>query len=341
MLLKRENIMTKKCIGCGLILQSEDKTKPGYIIEKKLESANYCERCFKVIHYGEAKVIEKKVDTIEFIKKINSTKIPVIYLLDITCISLETLMPLKLIKNDVYLVLTKRDLIPKSVKDNKIIEYLKEKIKNIKDIIIVSNTKKWSIEKLYKKLLQEKVKKCYVLGHTNSGKSSLINSLLELKGQKSYITTSLVPNTTEEVMNIKLDEELTIIDTPGFINTKSIVNFMDINKYKNLIPKKEIKPKIYNLRPGFMIIIEEFIRIENNSKDTIQMIFYLKNELKYRKMKISTSNDLKILLKQNISIENKEDLVIEGLGFIKFPKSSNISIYILDEKIISKREKLI
>ena len=37
--LKRENIMIRKCIGCGLELQSIDKLKPGYVVEKKLDSA--------------------------------------------------------------------------------------------------------------------------------------------------------------------------------------------------------------------------------------------------------------------------------------------------------------
>lgn len=339
--LKRENIMIRKCIGCGLELQSIDKLKPGYVVEKKLDSAEYCERCFKVIHYGEAKLIDKKQDKDDFIKKIVCENLPIIYLLDITCISEETLEPLKSINSEVYIVLTKRDLIPKSVKNNKLISYIQNKFENIKSILVVSSTKKWSIEELYNKLVKDKVKKCYVIGHTNSGKSSLINSLLELKGNKAYITTSLVPNTTEEVMNIKLDENLTIIDTPGFINSNSIVNFIDINKYKTMIPKKEIKPKIYNLRPGFMIILEELIRIENNSDESIEMVFYLKNELNYKKMKVTTSNELKILHKQTVIIDNMQDLVIEGLGFIKFPKNGILTIYTLDDKIISKRDKLI
>lgn len=341
MLSKKDNIMTRKCIGCGLDLQSDNKERPGYVVKEKMKDASYCERCFKVIHYGVSKVIDKKIDTISFLNEINKSKLPIIYLVDITNITDETLEPLKYLKNKIYLVLTKRDLLPKSVKDNKLISYIQSKVDNTSKILIVSNTKKWNIEILYNTLIKDKVNECYCIGHTNSGKSSLINSLLELKGRESYITTSIVPNTTEEVMNIKLDDNLTIIDTPGFINDKSIVNFIGINSYKKLIPKKEIKPKIYNLKPGFMIIIEDFIRIENNSSNNIQMVFYLKNELKYRKMKVTTSNDLKILSRQNINVKTREDLVIEGLGFIKFPNNGELTIYTLDDKILSKREKLI
>jgi len=339
--LKRESIMIRKCVGCGLELQSDDKNLAGYVTLKRLEDADYCERCFKVIHYGEAKVIDTKLDIDDFINKVSNNRCPVIYLLDVITLSHETLNIIKKIKNDLYLVITKRDLLPKSVKDKKIINYVSKDIDNLKYVVFVSSTKKWNIDLLYNKLVKDGVKKCYVLGHTNSGKSSLINSLLEYKGKNALITTSPVPNTTLEVMNIKLDENLTIIDTPGFVNNHAIVNFMDINKYKNVIPRKEIKPKIYRLKPGFMIIIEDIIRIENNSLDNVQMIFYLKNELVYRKMKIVTSNDLKILFRKDYSVSESEDLVIEGLGFIKFPRGGNITIYHLDEKVISKREKLV
>ncbi len=333
--------MNKKCIGCGLKLQSENKTEQGYVPEKKIETAEYCERCFKIKNYGEAKIIDKKEEREEFIEKLNKDKKPIVYLIDVTTISDETLEPIKKIENQIYLVLTKIDLLPKSVKKEKLKKYIQDKLTMVNEVLIISSTKKWNIEELYKKLIKNKVKECYVIGHTNSGKSSLINALLETKEKKAYITTSIVPNTTEEVINIKLDDKLTIIDTPGFINNKSIVNYIDIKEYKNIIPKKEIKPKIYNLRPNFTIIIEKFIRIENNSEETIQMIFYLKNELKYRKMKKTTSDDLKILPKQNIKITNEEDIIIEGLGFIKFPKNGIITIYTIDDKIISKRKKLI
>ena len=35
--------MTKKCIGCGIVLQSNDKSKEGYIREEKIDNSLYCE----------------------------------------------------------------------------------------------------------------------------------------------------------------------------------------------------------------------------------------------------------------------------------------------------------
>ena len=332
--------MNKKCIGCGSTLQTENELEEGYIKQSVYEKALYCERCFKITHYGESSIIEKEVNITNFINTLNKSA-SVIYLLDITCISNKTLSPLQNIKNDIYLCLTKRDLLPKSVKDKKLIDNLKLNYKNIKKIFTISNKKMWNIDSLYNALTNDKAKDIYVLGYTNSGKSSLINCFLKKEGETPRITTSIVPNTTTQTINIKFNENLNIIDTPGFINENSIVNFISINKYKTLLPKKEIKPKIYNLKPQYTIIIEDFIRIENNSDKIINLVFYLKNDLKYQKMKITTSSLLKNYDKSDIIIEENKDLIIEGLGFIKFPKKAELTIYTVNKKIISKRNKLI
>ena len=52
--------MNKRCIGCGKILQDQDKSSEGYTPNLKNE---YCMRCFRLKNYGEKKegeiVLEK------------------------------------------------------------------------------------------------------------------------------------------------------------------------------------------------------------------------------------------------------------------------------------------
>ena len=43
--------MTKKCVGCGAILQSDNKDVIGYIPKEKEKDAIYCQRCFN-LHNG-------------------------------------------------------------------------------------------------------------------------------------------------------------------------------------------------------------------------------------------------------------------------------------------------
>ena len=121
--------MIRKCLGCGVNLQSNDKEKLGYIKEDKLESANYCERCFKLINYGEFKTVD--IDSNEYIdiyKNINKSDDLVLFLVDIFNINKSIEMINKYIDNRIILVITKYDILPKSTKENKIIEKIKKYI---------------------------------------------------------------------------------------------------------------------------------------------------------------------------------------------------------------------
>ena len=76
--------MSKKCLGCGAIMQYENKNEIGYINEKKYIDAKYCERCFKLINYGEYKeVVTNGEEYIDIYKGINNTNDLVLFLVDI------------------------------------------------------------------------------------------------------------------------------------------------------------------------------------------------------------------------------------------------------------------
>lgn len=315
-----------KCKGCGLALQFDEPLKEGYSPKKESE---YCQRCFKLIHYGASDVIEKKNITI-------SKDSTVLYVLDITNISNETLKIINNYKN-IYVILTKKDLLPKSVRDYKLINYIKDRYK-VKDIFIISSKKKYNIDSIYNKLVKDKIKEAYVIGYTSSGKSSLINALLQARGLKATITVSNTINTTIDIINIKFDDFM-LHDTPGLINEKAIYNYIDKKKYKDLLPKKEIKPKIYALKKDFMLLIGNTIRIENNTDKDYTLVLYLSNLINIDKMRSERNNTLKEMRKVNVKSEN-QDIVIEGLGFIK-TNEADIDIYVVNESVISLRDKLI
>lgn len=62
----------KKCKGCGEILQYEHKSMLGYAPS---EDFDYCQRCFRLTHYGDTSKVSKKFtsndDIIESYKNIN------------------------------------------------------------------------------------------------------------------------------------------------------------------------------------------------------------------------------------------------------------------------------
>lgn len=331
--------MNKVCIGCGSKFQTLDKNKEGYINPKVYEKATLCERCFKIKYYGEAYVTDNPKDKTSLIKMINDSKKSVVYLVDTLTISKETLSVIDSLSNKVYLVLTKRDLLPKSVKNSKLKEYISN-LTLIKDVFVISALKNNGVTELYNELIKNNEKSVYVIGYTSSGKSTFINKLLMLNGKSGNITTSSLPNTTLECINIKLNDKLTLIDTPGFVSENSSYNFIDVDIYKKLLPKSVIKPKVYTIKKDFMIILGDILRIENNSNEDVNLVFYFKNEIKLNKMRSIRNELLKDKDKLDVKVSDK-DIVLEGLGYIKVVKDANLTMYTLNKKMISVRNKMI
>ena len=331
--------MNKVCIGCGSKLQTLDKNKEGYINPKVYEKATLCERCFKIKYYGEAYVTDNPKDKTSLIKMINDSKKSVVYLVDTLTISKETLSVIDSLSNKVYLVLTKRDLLPKSVKNSKLKEYISN-LTLIKDVFVISALKNNGVTELYNELIKNNEKSGYVIGYTSSGKSTFINKLLMLNGKSGNITTSSLPNTTLECINIKLNDKLTLIDTPGFVSENSSYNFIDVDIYKKLLPKSVIKPKVYTIKKDFMIILGDILRIENNSNEDVNLVFYFKNEIKLNKMRSIRNELLKDKDKLDVKVSDK-DIILEGLGYIKVVGNANLTMYTLNKKMISVRNKMI
>lgn len=331
--------MNKVCIGCGSKFQTLDKNKEGYINPKVYEKATLCERCFKIKYYGEAYVTDNPKDKTSLIKMINDSKKSVVYLVDTLTISKETLSVIDSLSNKVYLVLTKRDLLPKSVKNSKLKEYISN-LTLIKDVFVISALKNNGVTELYNELIKNNEKSVYVIGYTSSGKSTFINKLLMLNGKSGNITTSSLPNTTLECINIKLNDKLTLIDTPGFVSENSSYNFIDVDIYKKLLPKSVIKPKVYTIKKDFMIILGDILRIENNSNEDVNLVFYFKNEINLNKMRSIRNELLKDKDKLDVKVSDK-DIVLEGLGYIKVVGYANLTMYTLNKKMISVRNKMI
>lgn len=331
--------MNKVCIGCGSKLQTLDKNKEGYINPKVYEKATLCERCFKIKYYGEAYVTDNPKDKTSLIKMINDSKKSVVYLVDTLTISKETLNVIDSLSNKVYLVLTKRDLLPKSVKNSKLKEYISN-LTLIKDVFVISALKNNGVTELYNELIKNNEKSVYVIGYTSSGKSTFINKLLILNGKSGNITTSNLPNTTLECINIKLNDKLTLIDTPGFVSENSSYNFIDVDIYKKLLPKSVIKPKVYTIKKDFMIILGDILRIENNSNEDVNLVFYFKNEINLNKMRSIRNELLKDKDKLDVKVSDK-DIILEGLGYIKVVGYANLTMYTLNKKMISVRNKMI
>lgn len=331
----------KFCIGCGIKLQDENITAEGYTAS--IEN-DICSRCFRMKNYGEYQVVTKSNDEyIEILKTVNDTKDLVIYMIDLLNISRDINLIREYFDNKVLLVLNKRDILPKSIKDEKIIEYFKMLDFDYQDIVIISPKKNYNIDELLLKIKKYKTSRnVYVVGHTNVGKSTLINTLMKnYSDYDSELTISPLPSTTLNKISIKLSSDLILIDTPGLVDQGNILNYVEPQMLKKISPKKEIKPKTYQLKKGQCLIVGDLFRVDYVEGDKNSFTLFVSNDLKIKRLNMTKHDDLKDLFKHDIDIGFHEDLVINGLGFIKIVEKANINVYINKDVEVFTRKSLI
>lgn len=331
----------KYCIGCGIKLQDENMSMEGYTTS--LEN-DICSRCFRMKNYGEYQVVTKSNDDyIEILKSVNQTKDLVIYVLDLLNIGKDINLIREYFDNKVLLVLNKRDVLPKSIKDEKIIEYFEKLNFDYQDISIISPRKNLNIDELLGKIKKYKTSRnVYVVGHTNVGKSTLINTLLKnYSTNDCQLTISPLPSTTLNKISIKLSDDLTLIDTPGLVDDGNIVNYVDRDLLKKISPKKEIKPKTYQLKKDQCLIINDLVRIDYVEGEKNSFTLFVSNDLKIKRLNAIKHDELKDLFKHEIDVGYHEDLVINGMGFIKIVNKAKINVYINKDVEVFTRSSLI
>jgi len=293
--------MDKYCTGCGVLLQDENVLQEGYTTS--LEN-DICQRCFRMKNYGEYQVSTKSNEEyIEILKAIDQTKDLVVYMVDLLNLEQDLSIIREYLHNKIVLVLNKRDVLPKSVKDQKLISYIKELDVDFEDVVVISTSKNYQIDHLLNTIKKYQTsKRVYVVGHTNVGKSSLINTLLKnYSDNPNSLTISPLPSTTLNKIEIELNDTLTLVDTPGLIDRENLSNYVDVNDLKKIHPKKEIKPHTFQLRKGQCIVIGDYARIDYVEGEKNSFTVYASNALKIKRYNAVRSTLLKDLSKKETS----------------------------------------
>ena len=332
----------KKCEGCGVSLQDRNVLEHGYVADLSNE---ICQRCFRLKNYGEYQVVTKSNEEyVDILKSVGQTKDLVIYVVDVLNMEKDLDHIREYIPNKMILVLNKRDVLPKSVPDRKLEQYIKDLGLDVEEVITISTVKNHNIDYLLKKIkFHQTSKNVYIVGHTNAGKSTLINKLIKNYSDNTQeLTISPLPATTLNTVHIEINDHLTLVDTPGLVDPGSIINIIENDLYKKLSPKKEIKPKTYQIKKNQSIIIENLIRIDYVEGDKNSFTVYASNDLKIKRLLNSKNSDLlKDLGKVTHHIKYDEDLVINGLGFIKIVNKCTIDLYVDKNVDTFVRKKLI
>lgn len=334
--------MNKICRGCGALFQSNNPELEGFIKEENKEKSTLCERCFKIRNYGEyQKIAKKNDDFFEILKQINETGDLVVLVIDIFNINKDIKEICSYFKNnDVLVVLNKRDVLPLSVKINNLLAYVDRLGINYIDKLIISTAKNYNFDLLMNKInIYKKSKNVYVVGFTNVGKSSMINKIIYNYSDSILdVTTSVLPSTTLSNVKVDVNESLTLIDTPGIIDDGSIMNYLEPEKLKKVLPRNEIRTITYQIRSKQSIFIEDLVRIDCEMSNNLTL--YFSNKLDITR-EFNNSDKLHNLEKHELIVFENQDIVISGLGFIKVTDNGRIIIYTVPNVDVFTRPSLI
>ncbi len=333
--------MSKKCKGCGAPLQYTEKNNVGYAPK---EDALYCQRCFRITHYDDVMIsLQKGIDSDEVLSKVAKMNALVLWVVDIFDFEANIIkgMNRHLLGKDIVLVVTKRDLLPRTLGNDKIGKFvlarLKEKGIEVKGVVICTDLVKhahhednYSIEELKKAIrLYRGNRDVVVIGMANAGKSTLLNAFLK----RQQLTVSNHPGTTVD-FNAMSVGDYKIYDTPGLTRYDSLLTHIDDKKLKQIIPTKEINPVKFQLTKDQCLSLSGLVRLDLKNCEKVTCVCYFAPGLNIHRSKLERADELwnehlgkdllSITLDTNYKhmkvyeskmIANKMDVVIHGLGF--------------------------
>lgn len=317
--------MSKICYGCGSKLQYKDLYKEGYIPKDKYDEGGYCQRCFKLIHYGINNASNTPKSIEQIISAVNGDDKFVIFLCDFLSLSDKVLDIFKKINKKKLLLISKSDIIPSGVNPVRVKEFISNYYDIDDDIKFISSYRNNGVEALINYLEKNNISESYVLGLSNSGKSTLINKIMELMDcDLKRITTSSKQNTTLDFIRININDKITLIDSPGFIVPSISISIE--NKLKDYL-----KPKAFQMKEGEVLKVDNmFIKFNKSTNVTL----YVNNDLYVKKYyKDIEFND-------EVKLDDNSDLVLLGVGFISFKKGSTIGLNNIAVKDIEIRDSI-
>ena len=339
------------CKGCGVTIQHQNKDEIGY--SSKTDTL-YCQRCFRIQHYDDLIMSMKTgINPYDVLSKLSNSKGLIIWICDLFDFEASMIDGLNrhLNNKDIILVGTKRDLLPKEVSNNKLISFIKERLKErgikVKGILITSD-KENNNSDLILELLKSHANKenIFVIGKANAGKSTFLNMLLK----EDVLTKSRYPGTTLDFNEIVIGNQK-FVDTPGIEVKNSMVMLVEEKHLNYIIPTKKIKPVVFQLENNQSLAFGGLVRIDFIECEKTSVVIYMSDKIVIHRTKVENADKLwekhkghllvptvnsKIVTTTVKPIYDKTDIVIDGLGWIcinknikqikvSYPKDVNIT----------------
>lgn len=351
--------MTNKiCKGCGAHLQTTDPKRIGYTPK---ENSEYCQRCFRLMHYDDLTVSMKQgIDPDVVMKRISESNALILWIVDLFDFEAGIIPGLnrQLIGKDIIMVLTKRDILPETLSEEKIARFVFSRLKEmgitIKTLILTSKLERMGVEEVKSAVnLYRKNRDVIVMGKANSGKSTLLNNLLG----NNTLTMSRYPGTTLDFNEIEIDG-VKYIDTPGIEITHSILMEVEEEDLKEILPSRTLKPLVYQVNRDQSFAIGGLARVDLLGCDHASCVFYVSESLKIHRGKVSGADELwkkhygtlftpvthnDTFKKYSIHKDmDKMDVVIDGLGWIcVHGQMRNVDVYVPENVNVTFRKAML
>ncbi|MDR2822448.1 MAG: 50S ribosome-binding GTPase [Acholeplasmatales bacterium] len=259
--------MKKKCAGCGIVLQTNFMEKEGYV--SNLEK-DYCLACYKLMHYGK----DINYDQTSLLELVFRDTDLLVYVINI--MNIDYLLKIETKEKYNLLIINFIDILPASTSLENILSNVNLLIKrrhlNFLKVFLVSAGKNYMVDELKDYLKARNFERVYFLGLVNSGKTTIFNLLTNsnyLENPKRGMTRNLI---------VKDYEYITYFDTIGIKESGYIDEVFEFNEYKDIIPRNQIKPTVFQVKTGNKGILfqDGLIGIVTNSNTVIYASSYLK-----------------------------------------------------------------
>ncbi len=340
------------CKGCGALLQSNDPKAIGYTPK---EGSDYCQRCFRLMHYDDLTISMKTgIDPDVVLKRISEMDCLVLWVVDLFDFEAGMIPGLsrRIGNKDIIMVAAKRDILPDTLSDEKTARFVFGRLKelgiSVRGLVITSKLQGLGTAEVKEAVrLYGKGRPVVVMGRANAGKSTLLNNLM----QSERLTASRYPGTTIDFNELEIDG-VKYIDTPGIEIAGSILMEVKEDDLKTILPSKTIKPQVFQINKNQSFAIGGLARIDLYGCDHASAVFYLSDKVTIHRGKAENADALWEKhydeMFRPIPVRNsfwtssirkeydKVDCVIDGLGWVcisgqvstisvKAPKNVNVT----------------
>lgn len=371
----------RRCYNCGAILQSDDPTKEGYVKKETLDNSSqnflFCDKCFELERYtNRSDEPEVSEDYLQFLLDAKKKNALIVYVVNLFSFEASFSPKINAIIQDmdILAVGNKFDLLPSSVTEDEIKEYVAHRFRasglkmSRDDVVLGSATTDENARHILSRIYElRNGRDVYVIGASLSGKTTLVQSFLRVysnisKGQISY---HLYPKTQLRVMEIPLSSRSSLYDAPGIAINNSILFNLDKTTLKEIYLTKAVEARPISLEEGRVLCVGGIAYIELIKGKTTAFKCYFHEHVGLKKMssnhaeekfiqlvlrkrlspslpRIHSAKDLNVF-EITITETNSRDIGIQGLGWLNF-KANNQTLRIFVPKgvaIYTSRPKVL